>query len=254
MQSGLGQPAASTGRVGVDRRFGRIGVLLGILPAILFLGLALSACVGSGQLANLGETRRTTVALESIEGPPPPVLHKLVASLKEEAGARQIAVVSTGDAAYRLRGYLATHNGDAATISWALDVYDADQHRAFRLSGEERTAGRMWAGADDEVLQRIARAGMTQLAAFVTSTRTAATPASAPPRRPASKLGWLDDWTPEASGIFRIFRKDPAREPEIAADAGTPLPPDQVPLPRSRPAPDAAPAGSALAFAAADER
>jgi hypothetical protein len=251
----LGQPAASAGRVGVDRRLRSIGVLPGILLEILFLGLVLSGCVGGGQIANLSEPRRaTTIALESIDGPPPPVLHKLVASLKEEAGARQIAVVPSGEAAYRLRGYLATHGGDGAAISWALDVYDADQHRAFRLSGEEPTTGRTWAGADDQVVQRIARAGMTQFAAFVSGARAAAVTPSAPPQRPATKLGWLDDWTPEASGIFRILRREPAREPEIAADAGAPLPADQVPLPRSRPTPDAAPAGSTLAFAVADQQ
>jgi hypothetical protein len=247
MQSGLRQPAAGAGPVGIGRSYGSVGVLL--------LGLALSACVGSGQIANLTETRRLTIAFESIEGPPPAVLHKLMKNLKEEAAARQIAVLPAGEANYRLRGYLAAHGGDSATsISWALDVYDTDQHRAFRLNGEERGASRMWAGADDQTLQRIARAGLTQFAAFVnTAPPPVATPvaaAPAPPQRASSTLGWLDDWTPEASGIFRIFRGEPSRPPEMAANAGSPVPPAEVPVPRGRPSPAGPPSGPALAFAA----
>ena len=232
MQSGLGRPAASARQGGGDWRLRGLGVLL--------LGLAVSGCAGSGLIANLADARRATVAFESIDDPPTTVSHKLIKSLKEEAGARQIAVVPPGEANYRLRRYLAAHGDSAATsISWALDVYDGDQRRAFRLSGEERTTGRSWAAADDQLLQRIARAEMTQLAAFVSNTRTAeAAPApAASPQRTASLLGRLDDWTPEASGIFRIFRGGPARAPEIATDAGSPLPAGEVPIPRRRPAP-----------------
>src|SRR5262245_25849204 len=156
MQSGLRQLAAGAGRVGCDRRYGRIGVLM--------LGLAVSGCVGGAQLESLSQAPRATVAFESIEGAPSVVSHKLVGNLKDEATARRIAVVTPGEANYRLRGYLAVHEdraGSAGTsISWVLDVYDANQRRAFRLSGEETAAGRMWGGADDQVLQRIARAGL----------------------------------------------------------------------------------------------
>jgi hypothetical protein len=252
MQGGLRQLAASAGRVGYDRRYGSVGVLL--------LGLAVSACVNTGQIENLMETRRaTTVAFESVDGPPPAVFHKFVRSLKEEAGARRIAVVSPGEANYRLRGYLAVHGEDGATsaatsISWALDVYDADQRRAFRLSGEEKAAGRMWAAVDDQVLHRIARAGMERFAVFSATARPPAgkvSAASPPPQQTTSSsaLGWLDDWAPEASGIFRILRREPARGPEIAADAGPQLPPDEVPLPRGRPAPSGVTPASTLAFA-----
>lgn len=244
MQSGLGQPAAGARQGGGDWRLGRLGVLL--------VGLAVSGCAGSGPIANLVDSRRATVAFESIDGPPPTVFHKLMKSLKEEAGARQIAVVPPGEANYRLRGYLAAHGDSAATsISWALDVYDGDQRRAFRLSGVETTTGRSWAAADDQLLQRIARAEMTQLAAFMSNPRSAeATPTATSPRRTASVMGWPDDWTPEASGIFRILRGGPSRAPEIAADAGSPLPPGEVPIPRRRPAPSE---GSPAAFAFAAE-
>jgi hypothetical protein len=244
MQSGSGRPAASAARAGVYRRRCGIGVLL--------LGLATSGCVGSGQIANLIDTRRPSVAFESIDGPPPAVFQKFVKSLKDEAGARQITVVAPSEANYRLRGYLAAHDaGAGSTISWALDVYDADQRRAFRLSGEERAAGRAWAAADDQVLARIARTSMDRFAQFAATARPPSA-AAAPAQRTSSALGWLDDWTPESSGIFRILRREPARPPEIAADAGAQLPPDQVPLPTGRPAPAGGPSGAAFAFAPED--
>ena len=47
-------------------------------------------------------------------------------------------------------------------IAWVWDVYDNNQQRALRLSGEEPAgkAGRdAWAAADDLVLRKIAQAG-----------------------------------------------------------------------------------------------
>ncbi|HKA81840.1 MAG TPA: hypothetical protein VKD43_17500 [Xanthobacteraceae bacterium] len=247
MQGGLGRPAAKAAKVGIDRLVGAIGVLL--------MGLTVSACVSTGQIANLIETRRTTVAFESIDGPPPAVFQKLVQNLKDEASSRQIAVVAPSEANYRLRGYLAAQGGDGATsIVWVLDVYDSSQRRAFRLSGEERATGRAgsWAAADEQVLARIARASMDRFTAFLATAGTSAAAAS-PPRAAStsSGLGWPDDWTPEASGIFRIFKREPSRTAEVAADDAAALPPEEVPLPRGRPAP--APVGSAGAFAFAPE-
>jgi hypothetical protein len=249
MQSGLGWLAASAGRVRIDRRFGKVGALLA--------GLAVGGCAGGGQIANqvanLTDARRITVAFESLDGPPPAVFQRFMKSLKDEAGARQIAVVAPGDANFRVRGYLAAHDGGSgASISWVLDAYDSGQHRAFRLSGEERTSGRTWAAADDAVLQRIARAGMDQFAAYAaTSGVAAAAPAagvaSAAPQPSSIVLGWADDWAPESAGIFR---REPAHPSEMTADASSPWPSGAVPLPRARPAGGGA--GSALAFAPED--
>jgi hypothetical protein len=255
MQGGLSRPAASAAKVGIDRLVGGIGVLL--------MGLTVSACVNTGQIANLIETRRATVAFESIDGPPPAVFHRLVQSLKDEAGSRRIAVVSPSEANYRLRGYLAAHGGDGATsIAWVLDVYDSGQRRAFRLSGEEKAAGRggaggNWAAADDQVLARIARASMDRFTAFLATagaSPTTATAAGAAPRTSSAlaELGWPDDWTPEASGIFRIFKREPSRTAEVATDATTALPAEDVPLPRGRPAPAGISSGAAFAFAPED--
>jgi hypothetical protein len=164
-------------------------------------------------------------------------------------------VVLSGDADYRLRGYLAAHAGGGATaITWVWDVYDSGQRRAFRLGSEDKAAagGNAWAAADDQVLRRIAQTGIEQLATFIATSRPPAGPATAeapPPPRRSSTFAWLDDWTPEASGIFRIFRQGP--KPELTADASGDRP-DQVPLPRGRPAPVSAPAPAALAFAPSD--
>jgi hypothetical protein len=250
MQGGLGRPAASAAKLGIDRLAGAIGVLL--------LGLAVSGCVNTGQIANLTETRRATVAFESIDGPPPAVFQKLVQSLKEEAGSRQIAVVPPSEANYRLRGYLAAHGGDGATsIAWVLDVYDSGQRRTFRLSGEEKASGRAgsWAAADDRVLSRIARASMDRFTAFLATAGASAASASPPASRTSSALaglGWPDDWTPEASGIFRIFKREPSRAAEMAADATAALPPEDVPLPRGRPVPADTSPDAAFAFAPED--
>jgi hypothetical protein len=252
MQGGLSRPAASAAKGGIDRLVGGIGVL--------FMGLAVSACVNTGQIANLTETRRATVALESIDGPPPAVFNRFVQSLKTEAGSRQIAVVSPSEANYRLRGYLSAHGGDGATsIAWVLDVYDSGQRRVFRLSGEE-AAGRAaggWTAADDQVLARIARASMDRFTAFLGTARASPAAASASPPTPQTSsalagLGWPDDWTPEASGIFRIFKREPSRTAELAADDAEALPPEDVPLPRGRPVPDGVSPGAAFAFAPED--
>ena len=58
-----------------------------------------------------------------------------------------------GSASYRVRSYLAAQvSRGRTTIAWVWDVYDRDQQRALRLSGEEPAgkAGRdAWAAADD---------------------------------------------------------------------------------------------------------
>ena len=81
----------------------------------------------------------STVAFESIDGPPPEVFRKLVADLNAEAGTRKIAVVSRESAAtYRVRGYVsALVERDKTTFAWVWDVYDTDKRRTLRIAGEE---------------------------------------------------------------------------------------------------------------------
>ena len=80
-----------------------------------------------------------TVAFESIDGPPPQVFDRMVGVLDSESKLRNLLIVSReGGAAYRVRSYLSAQIVRGKTvISWVWDVYDANQQRALRLSGEE---------------------------------------------------------------------------------------------------------------------
>jgi hypothetical protein len=168
MGRGRGLPAAF-GR----RRFGIMAA------AILMPVLALGGCAQNGQVMNGPVMMASlsggspTIAFESIDGPPESIFHKLVEDLSDEAARRQVAVVSReAPAQYRVRAYFAAvvEHRRAAVISWVWDVYDANQQRSLRITGEEpaSSAGRgTWAAADDEVLRRIARNGMDKLAAFL---------------------------------------------------------------------------------------
>src|SRR5215212_9563649 len=133
--------------------------------------------------ANLASANASgsTLAFESIDGPPPEVFRKLVANLNDEAGARQIAAVSrNGAATYRIRGYVsALVERGKTTFAWVWDIYDTDKRRTLRIAGEEPAAhgkGRdAWSGADEQVLRRMARDGMDRIAGFLnTSTPPAA--------------------------------------------------------------------------------
>ena len=71
-------------------------------------------------------------------------------------------------------------------IAWVWDVYDANQQRALRLSGEEPAGkpGRdAWSAADDMVLRKIAQAGLSGLSAMINGGPAEAPPAPGPARR-----------------------------------------------------------------------
>src|SRR6201996_2349541 len=159
----------------------------------LALACALGGCAAGGAPGSNsfampnGGGSGATVAFESIDGPPPPVFDRMVGVLDSESKLRNLSVVSRqGQAAYRVRSYLAAQvNHGRTSISWVWDVYDANQQRALRLSGEEPTSrsGRdAWAAADDLVLRKIAQAGFSGLSAMVNGTAPAddAAPAAAP--------------------------------------------------------------------------
>ena len=127
----------------------------------------------------------STVAFESIDGPPPAVFDRMVGVLDSETKLRNLQVVSReGSAAYRVRSYLSAQVIRGKTvIAWVWDVYDRDQQRTMRLSGEEQAgkAGRdAWAAADDLVLRKIAQAGLSGLSGMV-----GGTPAETQPPAPA---------------------------------------------------------------------
>src|SRR6516225_6013988 len=105
--------------------------------------------------------------------------------LDTESKLRSLSIVSReGAAAYRVRFYLAAQvNRGRTVVAWVWDVYDRDQQRALRLSGEELAgkAGRdAWAAADDLVLRKIAQAGLSGLSGMINGTGNP----QSPPRGP----------------------------------------------------------------------
>jgi hypothetical protein len=159
----------------------------GPLAALLCLGAA--GCSTAPQApAAYASARGPTVAFESVDGPPESIFRKFVQDISEEATSRQLAIVSReAPAQFRVRGYLAALVDKRRTtvVAWVWDVYDIDQRRALRISGEEKASGAgrgTWAAADDQVLRRIAKNGMDQLAAFL----AAPDAPQSPPAEPAS--------------------------------------------------------------------
>ena len=212
------------------RRVSRHGVLLAAICA-----MALAACTQNGQSGMAGQPRGATVAFESIDGPPPGQFRELVQALNNEAQTRRLAVISReSPSTYRVRGYLAAKvTKRQTTISWVWDVFDRDDRPALRIAGEEAAKGRhrdAWSAADDEMLRRIARSSMDQLAAFLTSPEVAP---GTPDAEPRMVLAGARDHTPESAGIFRLFQPnaDPAPTETAQPAAGpVPLPPRRPPV------------------------
>jgi hypothetical protein len=161
-----------------------------LAATLLAIACGLGGCASGGPAGNAFAQAGggATVTFESIDGPPPQVFDRMVNLLDSESKLRNVAVVSRdGSASYRIRSYLAAQVGRGrATIAWVWDVYDRDQQRAIRLSGEEPAgkAGRdAWAAADDVVLRRIAQAGLTGLSGMINGTAPPDAPAASPPLR-----------------------------------------------------------------------
>jgi hypothetical protein len=159
-----------------------------IAAVLLVVASALGGCAGGGSASGSYAMATTgsgpTVAFESIDGPPPQVFDRMVGVLDSESKLRNLSIVSReGGASYRVRGYLSAQVVRGKTmIAWVWDVYDNNQQRALRLSGEEAAgkAGRdAWAAADDLVLRKIAQACLSGLSGMINGTPDA-TPATAP--------------------------------------------------------------------------
>jgi hypothetical protein len=178
-----------------------------LLAVLCGLGGVLGGCASGGLAGNAFASAAggATVAFESIDGPPPQVFDRMVNLLDSESKLRNVAIVSReGSASYRVRSYLAAQvSRGRTTIAWVWDVYDRDQQRAIRLSGEEPAgkAGRdAWAAADDVVLRRIAQAGLTGLSGMINGTMAPDVPAASPaPRGPGPAVAGLDPSQPSAA-------------------------------------------------------
>jgi hypothetical protein len=163
-----------------------------IAAALLVVSCALGGCASGGATSDSFAMAApsgggSTVAFESIDGPPPQVFDRMVSVLDSESKLRNLSIVSrAGGASYRVRGYLSAQVVRGRTvIAWVWDVYDNNQQRALRLSGEEPAgkSGRdAWAAADDLVLRKIAQAGLSGLSGMINGAPDAA-PAPGPGRR-----------------------------------------------------------------------
>ncbi len=161
-----------------------------IAATLLAMACALGGCAGGGagpsnSFAMAGNGGGPTVAFESIDGPPPQVFDRMVGVLDSESKLRNLSIVSReGGASYRVRSYLSAQIVRGRTmISWVWDVYDGNQQRALRLSGEEPAgkAGRdAWAAADDLILRKIAQAGLSGLSNMINGGPADDTPPPAP--------------------------------------------------------------------------
>lgn len=167
---------------------------------------ALSGCVTSGPAAfSTNQAFGPTVAFESVDGPPPQVFERLVRALESESGSRSFTIVSReAPAAYRIRSYLSAQvRRGKTTVAWVWDVYDRDQQRALRLSGEEPggKAGRdAWATADDTMMRRIAQAGLSGVSSLISGRGpTPSDPSPVPTTRSGSAVASLDENAPESS-------------------------------------------------------
>src|SRR3954447_20462818 len=163
-----------------------------IAALLLVVAGALGGCAGGGAasgsfaMAAGPSGSGGTGGLGTNDGPPPQVFDRMVGVLDSESKLRNLAIVSReGGASYRVRSYLSAQVvRGKTTIAWVWDVYDNNQQRALRLSGEEAAgkAGReAWAAADDLVLRKIAQAGLAGLTGMINGTPDAA-PAPAPVR------------------------------------------------------------------------
>ena len=166
-------------------------VALTATAAALLAACTLGGCASSGGPSSgafaMASGGAATVTFESIDGPPPQVFDRMVSVLDSESKLRNLSIVSReGGASYRVRSYLSAQVVRGRTvIAWVWDVYDNNQQRALRLSGEEPAgkSGRdAWAAADDLVLRKIAQAGLSGLSGMINGTPDAA-PAPAPDRR-----------------------------------------------------------------------
>ena len=101
-----------------------------IAAALLAVACGLGGCAGGGAasnsfaMASSGGGSNSTVAFESIDGPPPQVFDRMVGVLDSESKLRSLSIVSReGQASYRVRSYLAAQiSRGRTTIAWVWEI------------------------------------------------------------------------------------------------------------------------------------
>jgi hypothetical protein len=186
-------------------RASRIAPRAAMAAMLLALACGLGGCAGGGSASGSFAAGAPTVAFESIDGPPPHIFDRMVGVLDSEAKLRNLTIVSReGSASYRVRSYLAAEVSHGRTIiAWVWDVYDRDQQRALRLSGEEpagKAGGDPWTAADDLVLRKVAQAGLSGLSAMINGTVPMDAPTASAPDRRGPAVASTEQDTPSARG------------------------------------------------------
>ena len=164
---------------------------LGVSAHCIGLRAGAGGCNPDSQSVSVAQPRGATVAFDSSMACRPANSSGWCKISMMRRKSRRLAVISREQpSAYRVRGYLAAKvTKHQTTVSWVWDVFDQDEHRTLRISGEETAKVRhkdAWAAADDAMLDRIAQSSMEQLAAFLTSPEVA--PGTAPPPEPQIAL------------------------------------------------------------------
>jgi hypothetical protein len=181
-----------------------------IAAILLAIACGLGGCASggpaSGAFAMAPSGAGATVTFESIDGPPPQVFDRMVSVLDSESKLRDLSIVSRqGSASYRVRSYLSAQvSRGRTTIAWVWDVYDRDQQRALRLSGEE-AAGKAghdaWTAADDLVLRKIAQAGLGGVSAMIKGGGSLDTPAAPEPGKRGPAMASAEEPSPVSDQI-----------------------------------------------------
>ncbi|MBZ6078300.1 hypothetical protein [Microvirga puerhi] len=144
--------------------------------AALAVTVLLGACQTDSFSSN-GSPEGVPIALESIDGAPPPVRTALINELTTAAADRKVELVgSAAQARYRVRGYLSTETVNGETkVAYVWDVFDSEQRRAKRLTGTSpgKVAGKTISASDKETLAKLANASMDEIAEFLSAAGSA---------------------------------------------------------------------------------
>jgi hypothetical protein len=114
-----------------------------------------------------------SLAFASMEGPPDAVGARFLQRFTQTAQARDVAVVPSETAQYRLRAYLTASPAQGATrLAYVLDLFDRQGRRVQRLTDEAgvRPAADPWEAVDESALALFADRGAEEVAAFLSNT------------------------------------------------------------------------------------
>ncbi|MFC4172246.1 hypothetical protein ACFOYU_09270 [Microvirga sp. GCM10011540] len=140
--------------------------------AAALMAVSLGACQGT---SFSGSPEGVPIALESIDGAPPPVRTALIDELNTAASDRKVELVgASADARYRVRGYLSTETtGGETKVAYVWDVFDSQRRRAKRLAGSSpaQVSSGSLTDLDKETLAKLAGASMDEIAEFLSASK-----------------------------------------------------------------------------------